>query len=186
MAKQNVLLGKFDLTGIPPAPRGVPQIEVMFEIDANGIMQVNAKDKGTGKSEKVTITADKGRLDSDEIERMIQEAEEFAEEDKAFRAKTNARNKLEGFAYNMKNTLEDITDKIDEDQRDAMDLIVTDTIDWLDATTDADADEYQEKLEAIEAVCNPIITELYGKRDSFSGDDADEDEDDADFDHEDL
>merc|ERR1712075_29027 len=107
MTKDNHLLGKFELTGIPPAPRGVPQIEVTFEIDANGILQVSAEDKGTGKSEKITITAEKGRLSEEEIERMVEEAEEFAEEDKLMKEKIDKRNGLESYAYNLKNTLED-------------------------------------------------------------------------------
>merc|ERR1711943_163921 len=105
--KDNHILGKFELTGIPPAPRGVPQIDVTFEVDANGILQVSAEDKGTGKSEKITITSDKGRLSDEEIERMVREAEEFAEEDKAIKERIDARNGLEGYAYNMKNTLSD-------------------------------------------------------------------------------
>ncbi len=107
MTKDNHLLGKFELTGIPPAPRGVPQIEVTFEIDANGILQVSAEDKGTGKAEKITITAEKGRLSEEDIERMVREAEEFAEEDKKVKEKIDAKNGLEGYLYNLKNTLED-------------------------------------------------------------------------------
>merc|ERR1711968_54055 len=99
--------GKFELTGLPPAPRGVPQIEVTFEIDANGILQVSAEDKGTGKAEKITITAEKGRLSEDEIERMVQEAEEFAEEDKKVKERVDKRNGLEGYAYNLRNSLND-------------------------------------------------------------------------------
>merc|ERR1711968_94164 len=107
MTKDNHLLGKFELSGIPPAPRGVPQIEVTFEIDANGILQVSAQDKGTGKEEKITITAEKGRLSDEEIERMVQEAEEFAEEDKLMKERIDKRNGLEGYAYNLKNTIND-------------------------------------------------------------------------------
>merc|ERR1719152_616466 len=102
MTKDNHILGKFELTGIPPAPRGVPQIEVTFEIDANSILQVSAEDKGTGKADKITITAEKGRLSEEEIERMVQEAEEFAEEDKKVKARIDARNALEGYCYNLK------------------------------------------------------------------------------------
>ena len=102
MTKDNHLLGKFELGGIPPAPRGVPQIEVTFEIDANGILNVGAEDKGTGKNEKITITNDKGRLSQEEIERMVQEAEDFADEDKKVREKIEARNALENYVYSMK------------------------------------------------------------------------------------
>merc|ERR1719324_1308759 len=107
MTKDNHLLGKFELSGIPPAPRGVPQIDVSFEIDANGILQVGAEDKGTGKAEKITITAEKGRLSDDEIERMVREAEEFADEDKAVKERVDARNSCEGFLYNLRNQLDD-------------------------------------------------------------------------------
>merc|ERR1712127_296441 len=107
MTKDNHLLGKFELTGIPPAPRGVPQIEVSFEVDANGILQVSAEDKGTGKAEKITITAEKGRLSEEDIERMVEEAEKFAEEDKKVKERIDARNGLESYLYNLKNTLED-------------------------------------------------------------------------------
>merc|ERR1712032_1454899 len=99
----NHMLGKFELSGIPPAPRGVPQIEVTFEIDANGILQVGAEDKGTGKAEKITITAEKGRLSDEEIERMVQEAEEYAEEDKKMKDRVDKRNGLEGYAYSLRN-----------------------------------------------------------------------------------
>merc|ERR1711998_339237 len=121
MTKDNHILGKFDMTGIPPAPRGVPQLEVSFEMDANGILQVGAEDKGTGNSESITITNDKGRLSQEEIERMVAEAEEFAEEDKKVRDKIDSRNQLENYVYSMKNTISDsekgIADKISEDDR---------------------------------------------------------------------
>merc|ERR1711981_683253 len=136
MTKDNHLLGKFELTGIPPAPRGVPQIEVTFEIDANGILQVSAEDKGTGKSEKITITAEKGRLSEEEIERMVREAEEFADEDKRVKDRIDARNGLESYVYNLKNTLDDdekgIADKLSESDRDELDNTVNEALDWLD------------------------------------------------------
>merc|ERR1711924_580142 len=124
MTKDNHLLGKFELTGIPPAPRGVPQIEVSFEIDANGILNGGAEDKGTGKNEKITITNDKGRLSQEDIERMVQEAEEFQEEDKKVREKIESRNALENYVYSMKNTLGDsekgVADKIGDDDKETI------------------------------------------------------------------
>merc|ERR1712231_3415 len=107
MTKDNHLLGKFELTGIPPAPRGVPQIEVSFEIDANGILQVSAEDKGTGNKEKITITNDQNRLTPEDIERMIQDAEKFADEDKKLKERVEARNELESYVYSLKNQLND-------------------------------------------------------------------------------
>merc|ERR1712029_337480 len=107
MTKDNHLLGQFELTGIPPAPRGTPQIEVTFEVDANGILQVSAEDKGTGKKEQITITAEKGRLSEEEIERMVKEAEMYADEDKKVKERIDAKNGLESYLYNLKNQLED-------------------------------------------------------------------------------
>ena len=123
MTKDNNLLGKFDLTGIPPAPRGVPQIEVSFELDANGILKVTAGDKGTGKAETITITNDKGRLSQEEIDRMIAEAQEFAEEDKANSERVTARNGLENYAFSLKNQANDeegLGGKIDEDDKETV------------------------------------------------------------------
>lgn len=123
MTKDNNLLGKFDLTGIPPAPRGVPQIEVSFELDANGILKVTAGDKGTGKAESITITNDKGRLSQEEIDRMIAEAQEFAEEDKATSERIAARNGLENYAFSLKNQINDkdgLGGKIDEDDKETV------------------------------------------------------------------
>ncbi|CAE7273958.1 unnamed protein product, partial [Symbiodinium microadriaticum] len=134
MTKDNHQLGKFELTGIPPAPRGVPQIEVSFEIDANGILQVSAADKGTGKAEKITITADKGRLSQEDIERMVREAEEFADEDKKVKERIDARNGLESFLYNLKNTLEDeekgIAGKVEPAEKDELVSLIDETLDW--------------------------------------------------------
>jgi len=164
MTKDNVLLGKFELTGIPPAPRGVPQIEVTFEIDANGIVNVGAEDKGTGKSEKITITADKGRLSPEEIERMLKAAEEFAEADKAAKEVVDAKNALEGFAYNMRNQIEDkekLGGKITDEDKTTIEDAVKEALEWLDENPQATAEDYQDKLKELEGITNPIVSKLY-------------------------
>lgn len=123
MTKDNNLLGKFELTGIPPSPRGVPQIEVSFELDANGILKVTAGDKGTGKAESITITNDKGRLSQEEIDRMVEEAAMFAEEDKAMKSKIEARNGLENYAFSLKNQANDdegLGGQIDDDDKETV------------------------------------------------------------------
>merc|ERR1711871_721642 len=180
MTKDNHLLGKFELSGIPPAPRGVPQIEVTFEIDANGILQVSAEDKGTGKAEKITITAEKGRLSEEDIERMVQEAEEFAEEDKKVKARIDAKNGLEGYLYNLKNTLEDdekgLADKLSEEDKEELDNTINEALDWLDENPEAEAEEFDEKQKEVEQVANPIMRELYQSAGGAGGG-GDEDED---------
>eukprot|EP00955_Chlamydomonas_euryale_P104067 365536-Chlamydomonas_euryale.AAC.1 len=179
MTKDNHNLGKFDLTGIPAAPRGQPQIEVTFEVDANGILNVGAEDKGTGKKEKITITSDKGRLSQEEIERMVREAEEFAEEDAKVKGKIDARNQLETYCYNMKSNVEDkLADKIEEDDKETILEAVKEAMEWLDDNADADGDEYADKLKELEDVCNPIISAAYGAAggDSDAEDFADADE----------
>jgi len=180
MTKDNHLLGKFELTSIPPAPRGVPQIEVTFEIDANGILNVGAEDKGTGKSEKITITNDKGRLSQEEIERMVEEAEEFAEEDKKIKERIDSRNSLETYAYNMKNTVSDsdkLGDKLEESDKSTIQDAVKEVLEWLDENQEADTEEYEEKLKEIEGICNPIVSQAYQEG---ASDDAHEDIDDHD------
>lgn len=165
MTKDNHMLGKFELTGIPPAPRGVPQIEVTFEIDANGILQVSAADKGTGKAEKITITADKGRLSEEEIERMVREAEEFAEEDKKVQSRINSRNGLESYLYNLKNTINDeekgLADKIEEAEKNELTSLIDETLDWLEENPEAEAEEYTAKQKEVEQVANPIMRKVY-------------------------
>merc|ERR1712164_184231 len=165
MTKDCHLLGKFELTSIPPAPRGTPQIEVTFEIDANGILNVGAEDKGTGKNEKITITNDKGRLSQDEIERMVQEAEEFQEEDKKVRDKIEARNALENYVYSMKNTLGDsekgVADKIGDDDKETIEKALEDANEWLDDNQDAEKEDFDEKLKEVQGVCSPIISKVY-------------------------
>merc|ERR1712212_155686 len=164
MTKDNNILGKFELSGIPPAPRGVPQIEVTFDIDANGILNVSACDKSTGKENKITITNDKGRLSKEDIERMVNDAEKFKEEDEKQKERISAKNGLESYCFNMKTTLDDekIKDKISGDDAKAINDKCDDTIKWLDANQLAEVDEYTAKQKEVEGVCNPIITKLYG------------------------
>merc|ERR1712032_361797 len=155
MTRDNHLLGKFDLTGIPPAPRGVPQIEVTFDVDANGILNVSACDKSTGKENKITITNDKGRLSKEDIEKMVNDAEKFKAEDEAQKDKIQAKNELESYAFQMKQTVEDdkVKDKISEDE--------IKTIQWLDANQTAEKDEFEYQKKELEKICTPIITKMY-------------------------
>jgi len=164
MTKDNHILGKFDLTSIPPAPRGVPQIEVTFEIDANGILQVSAQDKATAKLEKITITADKGRLSQEEIERMIREAEEFAEEDKKTQGRVTAKNGLEGYLYNLKTSLNDekIADKVDASEKNELISQIDEALDWLEENSDAEAEAFNDKQKEVEKVASPIMKKIYG------------------------
>jgi len=196
MTKDNHMLGKFELTGIPPAPRGTPQIEVTFEIDANGILQVSAEDKATGQSEKITITAEKGRLTDEEIERMVREAEEYAEEDERMKERVDKRNGLESYAYSLRNTLNDeekgVADKIDEDDKETLEEAIKDVLDWLDDNQEAEAEEFEEKQKELEGVANPIMQKVYqgagggGGGGDFDDDFDDDDFDDEDFDHDEL
>ncbi|XP_034706020.1 heat shock 70 kDa protein BIP1-like [Vitis riparia] len=159
-------LGRFELSGIPPAPRGVPQIEVTFEVDANGILHVRAEDKAAKKSQSITITNDKGRLSQEEIDRMVKEAEEFAEEDRQVKERIDARNKLETYLYSMRATINDrdkLADKIDSEDKEKIEAALKEALDWLDDNQNADKDEYNEKLREVEAVCNPVIKQVYEK-----------------------
>lgn len=161
--KDNNLLGKFELTGIPPAPRGVPQIEVTFDIDANGIMNVSAVEKGTGKSNKITITNDKGRLSKEEIERMLSEAEKYKEEDEREAARIAAKNSLESYAYSLRNTLSDekVDEKLDASDKEKLKKGIDETVEWLDHNTTATKDEYEDRQKELEGVANPIMMKFY-------------------------
>jgi len=163
MTKDNHMLGRFDLTGIPPAPRGVPQIEVTFDIDANGILNVSAVDKSSGKKENITITNDKGRLSADEIEKMLADAEKYKAEDDHQKERISAKNGLEAYCFNMKSTVEDdkFKDKISEaDRKNILDKC-NDTITWIEQNQMAEIDEFKDKQKEVEALCNPIISQLY-------------------------
>jgi len=163
MTRDNHSLGKFDLKGIPPAPRGVPQIEVTFDIDANGILNVSAVEKAGGKQEKITITNDKGRLSAEEIERMVNDAEKYKEDDDKQKDRISAKNGLESYCFNMKSTLEDdkLKDKIGENDRKTILDKCNETISWLDNNQTAEMDEFQHKQKEVEGICNPIISKLY-------------------------
>ena len=173
MTKDNHFLGLFDLKGIPPAPRGVPQIEVEFSIDANGILQVSALDKGTGKAESITVEADTGRLTDDEIERMVHEAEMYAEEDKLLKESIDCRNGLESYLYNLKNTLDDDekADSISAEDKKELQDIVDETLDWMDENPEADKDDYDGKQKEVENIANPIMRNFYAGGAGGDGDD---------------
>ncbi|EFH68739.1 hypothetical protein ARALYDRAFT_311954 [Arabidopsis lyrata subsp. lyrata] len=177
MTKDNRELGKFDLTGILPAPRGVPQIEVTFEVDANGILQVKAEDKVVKTSQSITITNDKGRLTEEEIEEMIREAEEFAEEDRIMKEKIDARNKLETYVYNMKSTMAD-KEKISDEDKEKMEEVLKEALEWLEENVNAEKEDYDDKMKEVESVCNPVIKSVYektgGESEDGGGDDHDE------------
>jgi L1 cell adhesion molecule like protein len=163
MTKDNNLLGKFELSGIPPAPRGVPQIEVTFDLDANGILNVTAVDKSTGRENKITITNDKGRLSKDEIEKMVRDAEKYKEEDDKQRDRLQAKNALESYAFNMKSTIEDekLKDKISQEDRDKVLEKCNEVVQWIDGNQLAEKDEFEHKQKELEKVCMPIVTKLY-------------------------
>merc|ERR1712159_731061 len=153
IAAHNKILGQFNLEGIPPSPRGIPQIEVTFDIDANGILNVSAADKATGKSEKITITNDKGRLSKDEIEKMVQDAEKFKDEDEKLRKKVDAKNGLENYCFQMKNTLNDekVKDKFTDEDKTVVEDTSKEGLQFLESNPDATAEEYEAKQKELEA-----------------------------------
>jgi len=164
MTKDNHQLGKFDLNNIPPAPRGVPQIEVTFEIDANGILVVSAEDKGTGSKEKITITNDQNRLTPEDIEKMINDAEKFADEDAKLKGKVEARNELESYAYSLKNQLADkekLGGKLSDEETAKIEEVINEKIAWLEENQDADSDEMKAQKKEMEDIVQPIIAKLY-------------------------
>ena len=163
MTKDNHQLGKFNLEGIPPAPRGVPQIEVTFDIDANGIMNVSAADKGTGKINKITITNEKGRLSKDDIERMVNEAEKYKGEDEKIKRKVEAKNGFENYCFQMKNTLTDekLKDKFTDEDKTIIEEASKEGLQWLESNQEAEAEDIEAKQKELEAKYNPIMTRVY-------------------------
>eukprot|EP00698_Gefionella_okellyi_P012992 TRINITY_DN352_c0_g2_i6.p1 TRINITY_DN352_c0_g2~~TRINITY_DN352_c0_g2_i6.p1 ORF type:complete len:667 (+),score=192.54 TRINITY_DN352_c0_g2_i6:58-2001(+) len=162
--RDNNLLGKFELTGIPAAPRGVPQIEVAFDVDANGILNVSAEDKGTGQKNKITITNDKGRLSKADIERMVADAEKYAKEDEEARGRIEAKNSLENFVYNMRNTIkeEKFASQLQGEDKATLESAVEDAIKWLEANqATAEKEAFESKQKELEAVVNPIVAKVY-------------------------
>lgn len=161
--RDNNLLGKFELSGIPPAPRGVPQINVTFDIDANGIVNVAAEDRTAGVKNKITITNDKGRLSKEEIERLVQDAEKYKSEDEEVKRKVEAKNGLENYAYNLRNTIRDekIAGQLSSGDKEKLEKAVNETISWLDNNQLAEVDEFEDKQKELEGICNPIISRMY-------------------------
>jgi heat shock protein 5 len=173
LIKDNHSLGKFDLSGIPSAPRGQPQIEVTFEVDENSILKVSAVEKATGKSEKIVITNDSGRLSKDEIEKMLRDAEQFAEQDKKVKEKIDAKNSLENYIYSMKNTVEDkekLADKLSESEKETILNAVKEQQEWLNANADsAEREDFETHLKDLQKTCDPIIAKIYKQSGGPSG-----------------
>jgi len=163
MTRDNHMLGTFDLHGIPPAPRGVPQIEVTFDIDANGILNVSAEDKSTGKKNQITITNDKGRLTKDQIEKMVNDAKKYENDDKLTRERVEARNGLENYAYSMKNTINDekVAAKLDASDKQIVSDAINETLRWLENNQEGSKDEYESHQKELEGKCQPIFTKMY-------------------------
>ena len=177
--RDNNLLGTFELKGIPPAPRGVPQINVCFDIDANGILNVSAEDKTAGVKNQITITNDKGRLSKEEIEKMVQDAEKYKAEDEQVKKRVEAKNSLENYAYNMRNTVKDekLAQKLDQEDKQKIEKAIDETIEWIEGNQLAEVDEFEYKLKELEGICSPIISKMYqggtsagGASDGMAGD----------------
>jgi L1 cell adhesion molecule like protein len=166
LTKDNNILGKFQLDGIPPAPRGTPQIEVVFDMDANGVLNVNATDKAGGKSNKITITNDKGRLSKEDIERMVSEAEKYKEADSRHKERIDARNGLENYIYSVKNSTEDakLKEKLSEEERSTIDAACKESLEWLEsANVETETADYAAQQKKLEGIVAPIVAKLYGQ-----------------------
>jgi len=169
MTKDNNMLGKFHLDGIAPAPRGVPQVEVTFDIDANGILNVSAVDKASQKTSQITITNEKGRLSKDEIDRMVSEAEKYKAEDEAQKLKIEAKNGLENYCFQMQNSISEMKDKISEDDHAKITTACKEGLEWLDSNQMAEKDEFEAKQKEIEGICSPIMTKMYQESGGAAG-----------------
>jgi heat shock protein 5 len=177
LTKDNHRLGTFDLTGIAPAPRGTPQIEVTFEVDSDGILNVAAEEKASGHRETITITNDKGRLTQEQIERMVKEAEEHAEQDKLAKERIDARNAFESYLHSMRSAIErekGLGEKLDPEEKDTVTNAVQDGSEWLATHADADAAEVQEKMREVEGICAPIISKYSSENSAAGGQEQDE------------
>ncbi len=177
--KSNHLLGNFDLDGIPPAPRGKPQIEVKFEIDANGILHVTAKDLGTGKETMVKIDNNKERLTEEEIQRMVKEAEEFADDDARHRSQVDAKNKMESYLYHARRSLEDNLGKFSDEDKETARATINQAEQWLESNASADTEEIADKHKEAEAVLAPIFSSVYKGSNKNSEDEHDINSDDS-------
>jgi len=163
LTQDNHLLGKFNLEGIPPSPRGIPQIEVSFDLDANGILNVHATDKATGKAERITITNEKGRLSKEEIENMVRESERFRAQDEEARKRVEAKNGLEGYTYGLRNTLNDpnMKQKIPQNDRETLESKIQEILKWVEDNPNAAVNQYESKQKELEGISNPIMTKMY-------------------------
>ncbi|XP_063369970.1 heat shock protein 68-like isoform X1 [Cydia amplana] len=162
MTKDNNLLGTFDLTGIPPAPRGVPKIDVTFDIDANGILNVSAKENSTGRSKNIVIKNDRGRLSQADIDRMLAEAERYKDEDEKQRKRVSARNQLEAYVFSVKQALDDAGDKLSEQDKNTARSECEEALRWLDNNSLAEVEEYEHKLKEVQRACSPVMTKMHG------------------------
>jgi heat shock protein 5 len=184
LTKDNHLLGRFDLTGIPPAPRGTPQIEVTFEVDQNSILSVQAVEKGSGKKNNIVIKNEQGKLSDEEIERMLREAEEFAEQDKLAKERIEARQSLDNYLYSVKSSLNDpekLKGKLSSSDQSTIEDALREGQSFLDENPEAEKEQYDEKRKEVEGICDPIIQKGMGK-----GGDSGADEDDEEWDDDDL
>lgn len=163
LTKDNHPLGRFDLHGIAPAPRGIPQIEVTFDIDANSILNVTAIDKATGKENKITITNDQGKLSKEEIEKMVNDAEKFKNEDEQIKKKIEAKNGLENYCFQIRNTLNDenLRSKFTDEDKSTIENLSKEGLAWIDSNQNADASEFEAKMKELEGKFNPIMMRIY-------------------------